>query len=366
MVFPIAAACWIVAGLSARYLPLRHGVFTRDFEAWPLLDGWIRWDARWYHDIATGGYWFDPEQQSPVAFFPVYPLLIRALHGLGLNPYVAGILIASACGLSAVFLFSRWARARAETAADRPADVAGFATLALILYPLAFFLYGAMYSDSVFLLLVIGAFSSLEHKRPWTATLLGAIATATRPVGPALILGLTVRQLELGYRETGRLRIRDLVPALSAVGMISYLLYQHVAFGNAFAYVETQAFWHQEPGWRTWLKVDFFTAPVHRHRDGYALAHALLCVIFLLLSIPTARRLGLGYGLYTALVCGIPLVSSASFIGVGRYAIAAFPCFLTLALLLDRRPRARALIATGSLVLVLLLTSKFATGRYVS
>lgn len=363
---PVAAACWVVGALSARYLPLKQGVFTREFADWPFLDAWLRWDASWYHLIAVDGYWFDPERQSPVAFFPVYPLLIRALHALGLDAYVAGILISLGCGLAAIFLYSRWARSRAEAVSARPAEVSGYATLALAVYPLAFFLYGAMYSDAVFLLLAIGAFLLLEHRRPWAAALLGALAAATRPVGPALILGLTVRQLELGYRQTGRLRVRDLVPALSALGLLGYMLYLHLAFGNAFAHVETQTLWNQEPGWRTWLKVEFFTAKVHKHRDAYALAHGVLGVTFLLLSIPTARRIGLGYGVYAAAVSGIPLLSSASFIGVGRYAIAAFPCFLVLSLLLEDRPRARAAIAIGSLGLLLLLTSKFAIGRYVS
>jgi LacI family transcriptional regulator len=31
------------------------------------------------------GYWYVPGQQSPVAYFPLYPLIIRALHAAGVR-----------------------------------------------------------------------------------------------------------------------------------------------------------------------------------------------------------------------------------------------------------------------------------------
>ncbi|MDQ3488331.1 MAG: hypothetical protein M3468_11435 [Acidobacteriota bacterium] len=37
------------------------------------------WDSGWYFDIARRGYYFDPEGQSSIAFFPLYPLLMGAV-----------------------------------------------------------------------------------------------------------------------------------------------------------------------------------------------------------------------------------------------------------------------------------------------
>ncbi len=361
-VLSVALACWAVGGLAVMLRPLKMGIFTREFAALPFLDAWMRWDGMWYHRIATQGYFFTPGEQSAVAFFPAYPLLIRALSWTGLHPLLAAVLLTLACGLGATWMFSRWA---GRMAGPQP-ESARWATWLLTLYPYAFFLYGAMYSDALFLLLAVSAFYQLERGRPELATVLGMVATATRPVGPAIVLGLLVRQLELRLRAGERLRPRDFLPVLSGLGLAAYMLYLYQEFGTPLAFVEAQKGWHQEPGWRTWLKVDFFTAAHHRHRDLYAVPHAVFGVLFTCLSVPVARRLGLGYGVYVLLACGMPLLSSASFIGLGRYVMAAFPCFLLIALLLRERPRALRFTAVASLTLMLLLMSKFAIGRYVS
>src|SRR3954470_3995771 len=44
------------------------------------LDVWFQGDAGWYYLIAEKGYSYTPGQQSPIAFFPTYPLLV---HGVG-------------------------------------------------------------------------------------------------------------------------------------------------------------------------------------------------------------------------------------------------------------------------------------------
>src|SRR5947199_1053148 len=46
----------------------------------PFINMWSRWDAGWYLEIAQNGYSFTPGKQSDVAFFPLYPNLIRLLH----------------------------------------------------------------------------------------------------------------------------------------------------------------------------------------------------------------------------------------------------------------------------------------------
>ena len=49
-------------------------------DAYPFVNMWARWDSGWYLDIAEHGYSFVPGKQSNVAFFPLYPDLIRLFH----------------------------------------------------------------------------------------------------------------------------------------------------------------------------------------------------------------------------------------------------------------------------------------------
>ena len=41
------------------------------------LAGWCQGDGGWYLRIAESGYFYTPGRQSSVAFFPVFPMLLR-------------------------------------------------------------------------------------------------------------------------------------------------------------------------------------------------------------------------------------------------------------------------------------------------
>jgi len=371
---PPSTARWVLAALvlalgcaASGTWALSHGVrlgglaaFSPALEPWPYLDMWVRWDSRWFLQIAREGYDFQPGAQSSVAFFPLYPLAVRAVALLGLSPELAGIAVNLACGLGAVALFHRWA-----LRVGGP-SLAGPATLLLVLWPFAFFLYGAVYSDALFLLLVVGAFLQLERGAPLSAALLGALATATRPLAPAVVLGLLARQLELRLRAGQRPGPRDALPLLSAAGLLAYALYQQLRFGNPLAFLDAQAGWDQSVGPASWLKPAFFLGGQWRQYGRYGLPNAACALLFLGLLPAVRQRLGWGYALYTALAVGIPFLVSHAFVGLGRYALAGFPCFLALAAVLSPRPRLRALYLAGSGVLLALLAAKFAIGRFVA
>ena len=154
--------------------------------AW--LDGWYQCDAGWYHGIATLGYGYVPGQQSRSPSSRL-PAAVRGLGGL-LGDTGGGLADRGRRGGGAVILFGAWACAAAPSERrDR-----GRRAPAL---PVRFFLYGAMYTDSLFLLTAVGAFVLLERRKFWLAGLVGALATAGRPVGVAVAVGLVVRALEL-------------------------------------------------------------------------------------------------------------------------------------------------------------------------
>src|SRR5260370_37231972 len=98
-----AGACCLIPTGSIYIYGVHVGLaaFTPQYRALPFLDAWIRWDARWYETIALHGYSFSERAQSSVAFFPLYPLLMRAFGGLGVGPLIAGIFITLARALVA-------------------------------------------------------------------------------------------------------------------------------------------------------------------------------------------------------------------------------------------------------------------------
>ena len=366
LVLVAVVVCTAAAAAGARRLhhksPAAQALGVSDY----VSMGWVGWDSGWYKQIAEQGYTYTPGQQSPVAFFPLYPLAIRAVMALGASVYGAGIFITLLCGPLAVVLFTLWARTRVD---ERTALQAG---MLLALYPFSFYLYGVMYSDALFVLLVVSAFLLLEKGHLVPAVLLGAIATAARPVAPALVLGLLVRRLEWKRERGERWNVWDFLPVLSGLGFGLYLLYLRQQFGEPFAFVETQGSpgWDQAPGWRTWLKLYWFEVVFFSDNSAEViiryLVQAGLTLVALGMVWPTARRLGWGYAVFTLAILGLPALGTKDFMGMARYLISAFPLFLTLALLLRERPRLRQGLLAVSAVGLVILSAAFGLERYIS
>lgn len=163
----------------------------------------------------------------------------------------------------------------------------------------------------------------------------------------------------------------DFVPALAGLGLLAFMTYLQLRFDDpiAFATVQAAPGWAQPPGWHSWLKVEWFKTmfPQVDPAIGIRLGgHALITVLALIMVVPTFKRLGWGYGVFTLLVVGIPAVSSKDFQGLGRYVIAAFPLFLTLALLIAERPVVRRVVFVlfGSLLVALAIA--LGAGSYVA
>jgi Gpi18-like mannosyltransferase len=360
-----AAALLASSALGALAIVL-HGITgtgatTRDFP--PFINMWIRWDAGWYQGIAEHGYSFSSTVQSSAAYFPLYPSAIGALVRAGANPFIAGIILTVAFGLAAFCLFWLWAKELSDQA------VATLATQLFLLWPFAFFLYGAVYSDALFIALALGAFLCLERGALLPSVVLGALATATRPVGPALVLGLVVRRIELQKQAGARLEIKDLAPLLCAVGMVAYMTFLYVKFGDPLAFLKAQGAWRQEPGWSSLLKLPFLQKVLQKKAYSELLLPALhltMALGFLALAAPTRKLLGTGYAVYVVAVLAMPLLVSRDFIGLGRYCLAAFPCFLILALRLQDMARARKAWMVTSALLLAVMVSEFAIGHYIS
>lgn len=355
------------------------------------LDGWFQYDAGWYVHIATAGYEYTPGQQSSVAFFPVYPLGVRALSpALGDDTQLAGQLLAVLAGLASVVVYSLWARARL------PHRAAVLAVVVLMVYPYALFLYGPMYADSLFLLAAVGSFVLLERRWYLAAGLVGALATAGRPVGVAVAAGLVVRTLELlaqdrrgaevvvpgevrtwpGWRDVVAavrdVRGRHLLVLTSGLGLAAWSAYLWLEFGNPLAFVEVESApgWNQGVGPRTWFKIAFLGTVLRGPYDVAALLalQALACVCAVLLLPRVQRLFGWGYAVYAAVVLLIPILGTKDFMGTGRYVLVAFPVMAAAGHLLATTRRRWLAVGVPVLLAVLLvtLTALFARGVAVS
>src|ERR687896_775459 len=152
----------------------------------PLLSPLARWDAAWYLRIAESGY---GGSDVRAAFFPLYPLLVRAVAApFGASPgalLVAAYAVSLAAFLGALVLLHRLVSLELGRPLAQPA------LLLLALFPAAVF-FGAPYAESLFLLLAVGAFYAARTGRWAWAGAAAAGAAATRSAGVLLLLPLAL------------------------------------------------------------------------------------------------------------------------------------------------------------------------------
>jgi hypothetical protein len=300
---------------------------------------WLRWDALWFLHTARDGYVYTPGAQCNLSIFPLYPMLISLLARTGLDPVWAGVLISNACLFGAVCLLLRVAWPRVGGAAAQRAAAA------LLLFPPAFVLSG-VYSESLFLFAVLGAFYFADRREWAEAGLCGFAAALTRVTGAALALPLAV--MFFANRPRGESAARALWLLLPPLAAVLFLAYVHGGTGSWTTYFDAQAHWDKQlsPPW-VGLGWELFGGAWRLDRVLNVASFAL----FAALGVIAWRRLGPGWGLFVALGVIVPACSSR-WIGMPRYMLVLFPAFVALGAMLKNR-WAFAAWAAGSAALLL-------------
>ncbi|MDH5290400.1 MAG: hypothetical protein OEY41_10430, partial [Acidimicrobiia bacterium] len=233
-------------------------------------------------------------------------------------------------------------------------------------------------------------FGLLERDRPVLAGIVGIAATAGRPFGSAVTVGLALRVAEHRWREAnGReltlptlarhpvavlrtMRRADYGVALSGLGVLSYLGYLWIRFGSPWVFAATEAHWGQGATPSVLLKRAFWPIVLHQWSPSpmaplTLLAQAVIGVGVLTVGTLTVRRHhGLGPAGFVALTIMPPLVFSKDFQGIGRYTLAAFPVFAVLGFHLRPHLRLARVGLVASAACMVLLASLFARGFYLS
>ncbi len=201
---------------------------------WELFS---HWDGKWYSEIATLGYSYaDDGKWHSVAFYPLFPLLIRGGMALGMRVEVAGVLINSLAFLGALVLVYFWVEERYDTGAAK------WTTAILAWCPFSLFCT-VMYTEGLFLLLTASALRFFERGEYIRAAVCGALTTATRGPGVALIPAF----LLVAWREK-KPPMAYVAGFAAAGGLLCFSLYCAIRFGDALAFVHVQKAWVQ-PSW---------------------------------------------------------------------------------------------------------------------
>jgi Mannosyltransferase (PIG-V) len=351
---------------------------TRDLGL--LTDVWARWDSVWFLRIAEDGY--GSIERAAAAFYPAYPAAVAVLgRALGGHYVTAGIVVSLAAGLGSFVLLYRLAASRLGP------EGAQRAVLYLAIFPMAFFLQ-AVYSESLFLLLTLGAFFAAERGRFLGAGTLAGLALLTRPAGFALLPALAL--LAWRSRQPGR-ALASLAPAPALFALYPLYLWREV--DDPWAFMHAQDVWtrHVSPagplggiwdglraGWAGVRQLAsgsdahvYWSAVQNSDPDRVAalnLQGLAFLVLFLALTAVAWSRFGAPYGLYCAASLAIPLSVPSErwpLLSLPRFGLVVFPFFLALAWL-ARTERAHAAIVTVSALLLGVSLAQWALWQWVA
>ncbi len=316
---------------------------------------WARWDALWYARIAELGYAgrfgvddLPGQSGEPPAtgFYPLMPLLMRALGGILGSPLRAALLIANASLLLSLWLLVRMTR---KLLGDEAAIAAG--TL-LLLYPPAFFL-SAPYSDSLGLALSLASLSLALDGRLGAAGAFGFLSALTRPTGILLAPALWLqwwRSRRANPSGSGASVLGFLAGFLPILGMAAFLAYCGAAFGDPLAPFHRQATWRGAMGWPPAIFRELSGGPWSLMATRHSFVELTAAAAFVALGVLAFRYVPLPVAVYGLCATLVPLWTSL--FSFSRLALASFPVFMTAGAILRRRPAAAR--ATEAFLAVLL------------
>jgi Gpi18-like mannosyltransferase len=307
----------------------------------PFLSMWTKWDSQYYVDIATNGYWFRPEQQSNVAFFPVYPLLMRLVGSLVQgNVILAGFIISNlAFFIALIFLYKL-------TALELDEGSAGRTVFYLAFFPTSFF-FSSVYTESTFLMFSVAAvYFSRRHQ--WvSAALIGMLAAATRNLGVlvwALVLwewlraqGWSLKTIHKKQSWTDLLNgarlhwFEVIIICIIPLGLIIYMVFLQLNFERPMAFIETQAAWgRQNIGPLAVIIKSFNMLAAGTVNKGWLTNFWNLASLLVFLSIVPFiwSKIGEGYAIYVLIMLLVP--SSSATGSMIRYVLTSFPAFMIL------------------------------------
>ena len=356
---------WIVVGwviaiklllflVGVKSYPILWDRYAPRPENW--LGIWDQWDFGYYHEIAEFGYGAYGAEDGSLAFYPLFPWLMRLVAYITRSYLIAGLLISGIASIIAAIALRRLVQL------DHAPSVAIRSVWFFLIFPAAYFLH-VPYSESLFIALALTCLMAARTERWWKAGLLGAFCWMTRGVGVVLVPALAAEAAQQYYAKR-RWDWRWVWIAIVPAGFAVYLLINWHITGSAFAFLQTRKVaFHQSFDWpsvgiRLAMRAHYPTAEEAEMMGVQQLVFVALGFVCMIVSWIKLRPV---YAVWITAMWF--LVTSVSFLqSIPRYTLMMFPIFILFSLLARNRFW-YAVITVWSLLFFALFAALFARGE---
>ncbi|MEU5977193.1 glycosyltransferase family 39 protein [Streptomyces sp. NPDC047315] len=321
-----------------------HGV-------WPQLA--TSWDSSWYLGIAEHGYTDELGTRvntNNLAFFPLYPLLVRAFAAVTPGSRASvGLVLSVVCSLIAAWgVYAVGERLHGRRTGTLLAILWGAFPVGVVQW--------MGYTESLFTALTAWSLYAVLTGRWLAAGGLACLAGLTRPTGVALAAAVTLAALLSCRRRHGGPRPAALVAAvLAPLGWLGFVGWVGARVGRVDGYFAVQRLWKNEwDGGRATvleLRQQLFYEP--RPQLFVLAVSACLVLGVVLYVLCLAERQPLPLLVFTGVLLLVVLGSAGVYFPRARFLLPGFPLLLPLALALARARRRLtvAVVLTGATLL---------------
>jgi hypothetical protein len=281
-------------------------------------------DAAWYADIARNGYEvkpFDASSEHNWAFFPLFPLLLRAAGKVTGEYGLTGSILSSV-----LFCFALVQLHKLVLEYGYGPEVANRTIFYLAAYPTSYF-FSLPFTESLFLFLSVTSFLAAKQDRWWLAGLCGGLAASTRITGVCLFPVLAI----VYWQRYRSINIQALALLLIPAGMVPFMIFLHRITGNAIAFLDIQVAWGHSFGLFLKPLWEYIKSPLEINwRWDFRCLNFLVAVLAFACSAVLFRKKQWAMGTYVLLFVVIPL-TAMRLQSLTRYVMVAFPIFIVLA-----------------------------------
>lgn len=283
-----------------------------------FIDLRVHWDSFWYLRIAENGYEYIPKQLASIAFFPMYPLLIRITSSLPLiSPALAGWIISTVTlSIGLVFFYKLVKKFHSDIDPIEP-------IILLLIFPTAFFM-NSVYTESIFLTVSIIFFYYLLQRKFIIAALLISLASLCRINGLFLLVPFVFEYFQnFGLKRFFNINLLSFIVA--PLGILIFMLYQYIQFNEPLAFLKAQMEW----GRRFVLNPEHFqfTSPAFYANLATDLLFLIIPIISGALLLKYSKT---SYGIYV-LVTTLVAISTGTLMSISRFTLMFFPIFILVA-----------------------------------
>lgn len=365
----LIAICVIVAQKTVPYLgffPYKELLPEFGLPSW--ISSFANFDGIHYLLIAKQGY-----SQWEQAFFPLYPLLIKAMSFIIPNYLISGLLVSHISFAIGLIFFQKLLKTWGIQSI--------LSIVFLLAFPTAFF-FGLIYTEGLFFMLFILSLYFLQKKNYWLAGICGALSSFTRLIGIFLIIPFFFHLLTENKTSLTHFKLKHLKSVIFSplIGLIVYMFYLWKTTGDPLFFFNSQPIFgahrstHLIPlpqVYYRYIKI-LFTAS-HDFRWYMSLVEvSIFSLVFVILALDLLKIIKrfsqlkswnlLGLNIFSFINLVLPTLTG-TFSSIPRYALFSLSFFLYISQI--RSTGVRVGVAILFITLQIVLLSLFVQGYFI-